>query len=80
MHVSVTGPQDAVQFLEKEYHAMFTNAEKRQEVKQRQMDAMVSGDGWYSISSERRGISRRILIRRQLARHPVGAAAGREDV
>ena len=27
--VSVTGPQDAVQFLEKEYHAMFTNAEKR---------------------------------------------------
>ena len=44
MHVSVTGPQDAVQFLEKEYHAMFTNAEKRREVKQRQMDAMVSGE------------------------------------
>ena len=44
MHVSVTGPQDAVQFLEKEYHAMFTNAEKRREVKQRQMDTMVSGE------------------------------------
>ena len=44
MHVSVTGPQDAVAFLEKEYHAMFTNAEKRREVKQRQMDAMVSGE------------------------------------
>ena len=43
MHVTVTGPQDAVAFLEKEYHAMFTNAEKRREVKQRQMDAMVSG-------------------------------------
>lgn len=42
MHVSVTGPQDAVSFLEREYHAMFTNAEKRREVKQRQMDAMVT--------------------------------------